>query len=78
MPAVTAFAPLRCASVLRARALLAVGFCGAFTTFSTFGWETVSLLEGRHYGAAAAYVVTSVVLGLAATAAGLWLGGRIG
>jgi CrcB protein len=47
-----------------------IGFLGAFTTFSAFGLETVRLLEGRHYGVAAAYALGSVVLGLALVAAG--------
>lgn len=52
-----------------------VGFLGAFTTFSTFGVETHTLLRGERYGAAAAYVVASVLLGVAAAALG-WSVGR--
>ncbi|HET6231473.1 MAG TPA: fluoride efflux transporter CrcB [Longimicrobiaceae bacterium] len=59
-----------------ARALLAVGFCGAYTTFSTFGYETLTLLEARSYAAAAGYVASSVLLGLAAVATGAWLAAR--
>src|SRR5688500_5736514 len=47
-----------------------VGFLGAFTAFSTFGFEPQSLLRDGRAGAAAAYVVASVVLGVAAAAAG--------
>jgi len=53
------------------RALLIVGFCGGFTTFSTFSAETLGLVEGGEYGRAAGYVVLSVTLCLAATLAGM-------
>lgn len=36
------------------RPLVAVGFCGAYTTYSSYGFETISLLEQGHYGLAAA------------------------
>lgn len=53
------------------RALLIVGFCGGFTTFSTFSAETLGLIEGGEYGRAATYVVLSVGLCLLATLAGM-------
>ena len=53
------------------RALLIVGFCGGFTTFSPFSAETLGLVEGGEYGRAAGYVVLSVTLCLAATLAGM-------
>lgn len=53
------------------RALLVVGFCGGFTTFSTFSFETVGLIEGGEYARAAIYIVGSVVLCLVATFAGM-------
>jgi len=53
------------------RALLIVGFCGGFTTFSTFSAETLGLIEGGEYGRAASYIIMSVVLCLAATFMGM-------
>ena len=53
------------------RALLVVGFCGGFTTFSTFSAETLSLIEGGEYARASTYVFLSVMLCLVATLAGM-------
>jgi len=53
------------------RALLIVGFCGGFTTFSAFSHETVGLIEGGEYGRAGAYVLLSVSLCIVATFAGM-------
>lgn len=55
------------------RVMLASGFCGGYTTFSTFSLETVLMLEERAYGRAAAYASSSVVLSVAATFAGFAL-----
>lgn len=55
------------------RLAVGVGFCGAFTTFSTFGFETLALLREGRFSLAAAYVLASNMLGLAAAAAGWWL-----
>ena len=55
------------------RGLLTVGFCGAFTTFSTFTYETVALLQSREWGRAMVYAFGSLGLGLAAMTAGLFL-----
>jgi fluoride exporter len=52
------------------RAALTIGLCGGYTTFSTFSLETVALMERGAYGRAAAYIVASVVLSVAATFAG--------
>jgi CrcB protein len=53
------------------RALMIVGFCGGFTTFSTFSAETLALIEGGEYARATAYVFLSVTLCLLATLAGM-------
>jgi fluoride exporter len=49
---------------------LSVGFLGAFTTFSTFGYDTLRRLEAGDFLPALSNVTLSVILGLAAT----WLG----
>ena len=46
--------------------MLKVGVCGGFTTFSTLAFETAGLLQNGRGGAAFAYAVLSLVLGVAA------------
>ena len=54
-----------------------VGFFGAFTTFSTFGWETVKMLEDGDWPHATLYVAASVVGGIFAALAGIRIADRI-
>lgn len=53
--------------------LLTVGFCGGFTTFSTFMNESLTLCKTGDAMLAAVYVGASVALGFAAVAAGLFI-----
>lgn len=58
----------------RTTTALAVGFLGAFTTYSTFTWEAFTLGRADRLAIAALYVGVSVTLGLLAAAAGYSLG----
>jgi CrcB protein len=55
------------------RFFIAVGFLGAFTTFSTFSVETLHLIEDGSYIPAFAYLAGNLLLGLAAALLGFWL-----
>lgn len=55
------------------RFLVSIGFIGAYSTFSTYEWETLSTIRTGAFLMAAVYAVSSLVLGLAA----VWLGSMI-
>jgi CrcB protein len=55
------------------RTFLTVGILGGYTTFSTFSLDSVLLLQRGAYASAAAYIVGSTVLSIAALFAGLYL-----
>lgn len=52
------------------RLLVAVGFCGAYTTFSSYSFETLKLFEGGHYSAAVMNFLANNLLALLAVLAG--------
>ncbi len=59
------------------RLAIVVGFLGAYTTFSTFEFETFALVREKQLAAAILYVSLSFAVGLIAVMSGAWLAKRI-
>jgi CrcB protein len=57
--------------------IVGVGFCGAFTTFSTFSVETMRLLQDRSWGLASGNIGANVALSVFGVIGGLTLGHRL-
>lgn len=56
---------------------ITVGFFGAFTTFSSFSWETTRMLQDGQWRSAAVYVLTSLVGGIIGVFFGMRIADRI-
>ncbi|MDM7890535.1 fluoride efflux transporter FluC [Curtobacterium caseinilyticum] len=60
-----------------ARLFVGTGVLGGSTTYSTLADDTAKLLDAARWGAGTGYALLSVLLGLAAVAAGTWVAGRV-
>jgi CrcB protein len=58
------------------RLFFAVGFLGAYTTFSTFEFETFEFARERDFLNALLYILLSLIVGFVSVAAGVWLAKR--
>ncbi len=65
------------AAPVNLKAIAGTGFVGAYSTFSTLTWETLTLLRGGARRYAAVNLGASLALGLGAAGLGLWVGGSL-
>ena len=61
----------------RWRLLIAVGFCGGYTTFSSFAFDTFDLFHQGRFGAACFNIAANNLLSLGAVLGGAWVGERL-
>lgn len=72
-----AWASRRVGVSVNARLLVATGFFGSYTTFSSFANESLAIARDAHWAEAAAYIVGTNAACLLAALVGVWLGSRI-
>ena len=77
LPAFVSTLALRGVASSEARFTIGAGFCGAFTTFSTFSWETEALFARGTWFAACVYVGATLIFGLLAVLAGRAAAGAV-
>jgi CrcB protein len=56
------------------RLLFVVGFLGAYTTFSTYTYDSLTLIQDNDWPRALLYLCSTVVLGMIAVTVGMWIG----